>query len=241
VSVLDGWWCEGYSPEAGWAIGNGEEYDDYEFQDATESMALYNVLENEVIPLFYDRPKGDVPMRWAEMMKGSVRKGLSFFTSHRMVSEYDSRYYRTALADYERLGGSQGAAVRQMVDQHERLQTLWPDIRLESPTTSRDVSLLHVGNTFEVTTNVQLGKLRPEDVEVQVYYGPVNSENRIVESLAEAMKAVETRADGVSVYKCELTCKSTGRYGFTARVVPRGKDWSGVMPGFITWADEFDA
>ncbi|MDI6774977.1 MAG: alpha-glucan family phosphorylase [Verrucomicrobiota bacterium] len=237
VSVLDGWWCEGCSPTSGWAIGHGEEYDDHERQDAVESMALYNVLESEVVPLFYDRPKGDVPMRWTEMMKGAIRMGLSFFTSQRMVSEYNTRYYRRGLEDYERLTANHGAALRELVERGKRLEALWAGVKVDFPTVNRDVSLLHVGDCFEATARVQPGKLRADEIEVQVYYGPVDSENRIVKSMTKTMNLAESRQDGSLTYRCEIVCESAGRYGFTARAVPRGQEWSSLMPGFITWAN----
>jgi len=72
-SVLDGWWDEGYTPDTGWAIGNREAYVNEDYQDTVESHALYNIIENEIVPTFYTRSKGDVPARWVEMMKASVK------------------------------------------------------------------------------------------------------------------------------------------------------------------------
>jgi starch phosphorylase len=79
VSILDGWWCEGYGQNTGWRIGNGEEYEDHAYQDAVESQALYNVLENEVIPCFYDRKNGDLPSRWLQKMKASMTMAMKMF------------------------------------------------------------------------------------------------------------------------------------------------------------------
>jgi len=93
VSILDGWWCEGFSPECGWAIGHGEEYDDPEYHDTVESQALYNLLENEIVPCFFDRQFGDLPTNWIRMMKASIRMAFGYFTSHRMVTEYQGMYY----------------------------------------------------------------------------------------------------------------------------------------------------
>ncbi|WP_459919177.1 alpha-glucan family phosphorylase, partial [Desulfocicer niacini] len=76
LSILDGWWCEACSPERGWSIGNGEAYQDTAYQDATESQALYNVLENEVIPCFYEAPQGELPARWVKMMKASMKMAM---------------------------------------------------------------------------------------------------------------------------------------------------------------------
>ncbi len=238
LSVLDGWWCEGYSPQTGWAIGNGEEYEDWEYQDTVESMALYNLLENEVIPLFYDRPKGDIPTRWVERMKHAIRMALGFFTSHRMVHEYLRQYYQPGLEFYERALADRGAVLQEDVEAGKRLMSVWPTLRVGIPRPSRDVSFLRTGDRFDITVPVWLGALRPEDVQVEVYYGPVDSENRILKSLTRPMILVETRSDGVAVFRGELVCETTGRYGFTVRAVPRSAAWTTYMPGLMTWADE---
>src|SRR5690606_19569031 len=91
VSILDGWWCEGYSDERGWRIGNGEEYSDWEYGDSVESQALYNLLEDDVIPCFYERKNGHIPMRWIRMMKESMKMAMRGFSSHRMVGDYERR------------------------------------------------------------------------------------------------------------------------------------------------------
>jgi len=106
VSILDGWWCEGYSEERGWRIGKGEEYQDHSYQDAVESQALYNVLENEVIPCFYDRKNGDLPACWLTKMKNSMKMAMESFCSLRMVSDYEKRYYNPAAVD----GSTQAAS-----------------------------------------------------------------------------------------------------------------------------------
>jgi len=237
LSVMDGWWCEGYNPECGWAIGHGEEYEDPEYQDTVESQALYNVIENEVVPCFYDRPSGDVPTRWARMVKASIRMGLSFFTSHRMVSEYKSMYYDQAVKDYESLMANNAAQAREFVVQAKRLNSLWPKVALTMPSSDRDVSMLHVGDRFSVTSKVRLGELKPDEIEVQVYYGPVNAENVISESRTETMTMAEDKGGGQYLYKCDLACSMTGRYGLTARVIPHGTRWRNSIPGFLTWAD----
>jgi starch phosphorylase len=238
VSILDGWWVEGYSPESGFAIGHGEEYDDPAYQDAIESQALYNVLENDVIPCFYDRPSRDVPDRWIKMMKASIKMALGYFTSNRMVREYDESSYKPAFAEYRRLLANNAEQARKLVAQRRRLQSLWREIAIRLPTSDKELPVLHVGDKFNVTSQVHLGSLRPDEVDVQVYYGAVNSENQIVESNVEAMSMEKDHGKGDYTYKQEITCRTAGRYGFTTRVIPHGKEWKGVMPGFITWADE---
>ena len=237
VSILDGWWCEGYSRECGWSIGHGENYEDEEYRDSVESQALYNVLENEVIPCFYERPDGDMPRAWVKMMKSSIRMGLGFFTSHRMVDEYRTLSYDPAMKDYEGLMAGKARRARKLATQRKRLSSLWSKVKVVSMSSTNEGDTLHVGETFDVSARVQLGELRPEEVDVQVYCGPVDSQNNITRSHVERMKMVQDLGEGVHLYERRIRCGRAGRYGFSTRVTPHGRDWKNTVPGFITWAD----
>ncbi|MGQ9663166.1 MAG: alpha-glucan family phosphorylase, partial [Kiritimatiellia bacterium] len=109
--------------------------------------------------------------------------------------------------------------------------------RISTPVADRDLSLLHVKEAFTVTTMVHLGTLQPQEVEVQVYHGPVDAQNRIVKSNVHPMELVADLGGGVYTYRQTLVCERSGRYGLTARVIPRGTEWHSIMPGFVTWAD----
>ena len=97
LSILDGWWDEGYDPARGWAIGTGEEYDDRKHQDNVESQSLYDILESELVPLFYERGTDGLPRRWIAKMKASMRELCPAFNTNRMVREYAERFYVPAL------------------------------------------------------------------------------------------------------------------------------------------------
>jgi starch phosphorylase len=236
-SILDGWWAEGYAPETGWAIGSGEEYENADYQDGVESQALFNLLENEIAPAFYERTQSKLPLHWVGMMKASIRMALGFFSTHRMLEEYDGRFYQPALARYDELMGEQAAPARRLVEQRRRLASLWSGVRLRMPQPSRDLTALHTGDTFDVTVEAHLGQIHPDEVEVQVYHGPVDSRNEIHDSEAEQMQLAEDRGGGHCLFRHTVACRRPGRYGLTARVVPRGGDWHAVIPGFITWAN----
>lgn len=236
LSILDGWWDEGHAPDCGWSLGNGEEYENTEYQDSVESQALYNLLEDEVVPCFYDRTD-DIPDKWIRMMKNAMAMVMKYFTSHRMVSEYDTSFYKPAARAYRNLLADSAAAARDLVAQHERLSELWQHVKVGVPSSNQDFSMLHVSDRYSVSTTVQLGEIRPEEVDVEVYYGPVDSENRIKTSHTAKMTVANDNGNGEYVYEQEVECAATGRYGFTARVTPTGTTWKAAMPGFITWAD----
>ncbi len=236
ASVLDGWWCEGYTPDRGWAIGDGSVYDDHAFQDSVESQALYNLLENDIIPLFYDRPEGDLPRGWVNMMKQSMKMALGQFSSHRMVKEYRDSYYTPALEAYHLLTDKNGQEAARLVEQHARLNQLWKHVSATKPTYHPPLTHLHVGDTFTIQTEVHLGELQPDEVDVEVFYGPLNADNHITNGAVDIIPTGEPLGNGTYRYEHSLTCEHTGRFAFTIRMTPKGDTWRHVMPGFMTWA-----
>jgi starch phosphorylase len=235
VSILDGWWCEGYTEERGWRIGNGEEYADHEYQDAVESQALYNVLENEVIPCFYDRKNGDLPGCWLQKMKASMKMAMEMFCSLRMVTDYNKRYYIPAAKRYDALLAGQAEEARNLATQIKRMRSLWNNIEIRSPM-SKNRGPYHVGENFEVTAEINLAELKPDEVDVELCYGHMQSLEDLAASHVEKMGVLEDSGNGQYLYGCSLTCKSSGRFGFTVRVTPRGDERVKSTPRLLTWA-----
>jgi starch phosphorylase len=130
LSVLDGWWNEGYQGDNGWAIGWREEYENPDYQDDIESRALYDLLEESVIPLFYDRSVDDIPRNWISMMKRSIQTICPFFNSHRMVSDYVETCYVPAARNYRHLKANNFSVLKSMVEWKKRIKEDWDKIRI---------------------------------------------------------------------------------------------------------------
>ena len=237
VSTLDGWWSEGYSEEVGWAIGNGEEYRDHDYQDAVESQALYNVLENEVIPCFYDRKNNELPACWVKKMKDAMKMAMRQYCSLRMVGEYRDRFYAPAAENYDRLADDRFRNAEQLAGRIKRLKALWHQIRIETPVRDRS-GAYRVGEKMQVTARVYLGELTPEEVEVELYHGAFRDLDSLAAGDVAPMRVAEKLADNVYLFSCELSCRTSGRFGFSVRVVPRGDAWLKFTPGLVSWATE---
>ena len=236
-SILDGWWVEGYSPDCGWSIPTDDSYDNNDDRDRIEAQALYNIIENDIIPTFYDRSEGDLPQRWVRMMKESIKMGLGSFSSIRMVNEYYERFYGPALRNYDDLMKNDAGMAVKMVASKRRYDRYHDQIYIENPQTDVDLSSLHVCDKFKATAKVYLGELKPDDVDVEIYYGPVDSQNQIKHSNTALMTLASDLGNGNYLYEYELTCNHSGRFGLTARVTPVGHDWDNSIPGFIKWAE----
>lgn len=234
VSVLDGWWCEGYAPEAGWAIGSGEVYDDPEEQDRVECDALFRLLEEEIVPLFYDRDRSGLPRAWIAMMKSSMRRLGAAFNTHRMVQEYLETLYLPAHRAGRRLAENDYAAARELAAWRRRVKAAWPrvSVRVEETKTGQDP---RVGMSAEVVVRAELGALSPDDVAVEVYHGLMNPSGEIVRG--EAARARFVGIDGKSAtFRAQIPCRVSGRYGYAARIVPLHPELvNRCIPQMITW------
>ena len=235
VSIFDGWWCEGFSEERGWRIGRGEEYVDSAYQDATESQALYNVLENSVIPCFYEEHEGELPKRWIQMMKASMKMAMKDFCSLRMVGEYEQRFYNPIVHRLKALLNKDGLEARNLALQQKRLQNLWKDIRIGLPVQTRK-GPFRVGDSFDVTVEVDLGKLNPEEVSVELYNGHMKAVDALEGISTMPMTVVEYFGNGNYRYGCQVPCRLSGRYGFTVRAMPSGDGYLKLLPRLITWS-----
>ncbi len=237
LSTLDGWWCEGYTPACGWAIGNEDSSGDEEYIDNSESQALYSLLETEVIPLFYDRSEGSLPVRWIRMMKESVRMSLRAFSSHRMVTDYMNLAYTPALLAYETLAQDGAAPAARLVRRREHIASLWSGVRVGNPVAAGGVSDARVGDRFDVSVEVSLGEIPVDAVCVQIVYGVLDSHGGMRRVRTVEMDKEADLGGGRYRYRQAFPCAETGRFGLTARAVPRGAEWRGLMPGFVAWAD----
>jgi glycogen phosphorylase len=237
-SILDGWWAEAYDSNVGWSIGNGEEYAEDEasanHQDMLEGEALYNTLEQDIVPLFYMRGRDGLPREWIAKMKNSIRKLGPFFTTHRMVQQYTDMYYMpnfkrsTELTSPDLKKGLEYAAWRGALEQQ------WGQVQVRNVNVAQRE--LKVGKELEVTAAVQLGAMKPADVRVQVFYGKLNTRGEIDDGNVVEMKA-QNGSDGSYTYVAQFPFTTSGDRGISVRVLPHHEALpSPFIPGIIRWA-----
>jgi starch phosphorylase len=219
VSILDGWWCEGHTPETGWAIGRGEEYQDLEKQDAIESAALYDLLEKEVIPTFYDRGADGLPRVWIRKMKGAIGQLCAGFSANRMVNDYIQGPYLGAAAAAVKMRADDLAGAKEYAVWKQKMREGWREISLVSLKAPTDQEI-KVGIDMPIEAVIRLGKIDPREVKVQGFHGELDAQGAIVDGKASDLK-YESSTDGVHVFKGVIPCDSSGRYGFSLRILPQ--------------------
>ncbi len=237
-SILDGWWEEGYeiNDQSGWAIRNENASLSQDDIDNFEANALYTLIEEEIAPTFYNRSEGELPLKWIKMMKASMGMSLYNFSSGRMVSDYYERFYKSAVANYERLFDNNQSIAKEMVVQKHAYAKYRQDIYISQPNIKENTDKMFIGDTFEVTTEVYLADLTPEDVKVEVYYGHVDSNNNITDGVSEEMTMAKKLENGNYYYTLNVKCDTTGRFGITARITSAAEEWYHRIPTFIKWA-----
>jgi starch phosphorylase len=235
MSTLDGWWEEGYAPEFGWAIGHGEVYEDHALQDQIEARNLYDLLEREIIPLFYRRNSGGVPVDWVEKMRAGLRDLVPNFNTHRMIQQYAELYYMPCTKRFHELSRAQWKGAIRLAQWRNKLMTSWGELRVEEVTGPGENEFV-AGDSFEVGARVRLGPLSPEDVSVEAYYGRLDSRGEFAQREIVMLEHVG-REGQVFLFRGEIPCRETGLFGFTVRVLPSERYLENRFSlGLVTWA-----
>ena len=222
LSVLDGWWEEAYTSDVGWAIGSGEVYEDPEYQDEVESQALYKILEQEIIPLFYDIGEGGIPRKWIEKMKKSMYSLAPVFNTHRMVHEYFSECYMPSIERYNQLKADNASRTRDLAIWRQNIKDNWSDVKIVK-IVSDEAEQYEVGDKQKVTATIKLGKLLPEDVSVELYAGLVDASGSLVDAGPLPMKYTSKNEDKF-IFTCFMPFTKSGRLGYSLRIIPSHPD-----------------
>ena len=242
LRVLEGWWDEADYVKTGWAIGSGEEYDDPHYQDEVEANALYELIEQEVVPLFYQRDENDVPRGWVAKMKDAISLNTPQFNTSRMVKEYARRAYFTTSDRLQQLSANQYQPAKELAAWHSRLNQYWYDIKIEAITIAAPTDL-QVNQAFEVKATLNLGHLTSEDVQVELYQGAVQVDGEMHSGTPLPMTCQGETGHGQCIYGTQLQYTSSGLQGLSLRILPKHPYLnSSFDPKLILWAqpDEVD-
>ncbi|MEX2116662.1 MAG: alpha-glucan family phosphorylase [Bacteroidota bacterium] len=235
LSVLDGWWSEAYNAATGWAIGKGEEYADEKLQDEVESNALFDLLEKEIVPLYYTRGDDDLPRQWIAKMKGSMRAIGPQFNTNRMVREYMDKMYLTSLMQFRALEENGFKRARSFAEWKNHVHRSWSKLSVAKVDIENHINL-KVGDSITVKAWINLGDLTASDVFVDLWYGALNANGEIEHPSLALMKATGQKNGSAVEYTGAITMETSGRLGHTVRVLPRNEDLDNPHRlGLILW------
>nr|WP_306270497.1 alpha-glucan family phosphorylase [Ornithinimicrobium sp. HY1793] len=219
LSILDGWWDEWFDGENGWAIPTADGVDD-DRRDELEASALYDLLENSVVPTFYDTDEAGLPTRWLEMIQHTLGTLGPKVMADRMVRDYTRALYLPAARAGWAVRENNYARARDLAGAVERIRAAWPSVRVEHVEAEGVSDSPQIGETVRVHAYLALGGLSPEDVSVQVAFGRASETDELTEVETSTLEPVESYDNGRHRFDGELELTRTGSLGWTVRALP---------------------
>lgn len=217
-SVLDGWWCEGYKPGAGWALSEKETYADATLQNELDAETIYNILEDDILPTYFDQDEAGVSKKWVAHIKNTIADIAPDFVMKRMLDDYQERYYQKLWKRSRQLKTHSFKPVADLVAWKHRMRMAWDNIELvslEAPDTYN--RSLPLGEQFKASVTLQLHQLKPEEIGVEVVFF-----HRFVETELELTQRQELTLESASgtqaTYVCDFVPHSAGVYEYGFRI-----------------------
>ena len=220
LSILDGWWDEWYDGSNGWAIPSADGVDDPDRRDDLEATALYDLIENEVAPRFYDIGADGVPNRWLEMVRHTLKSLGPKVLATRMVRDYTRILYTPAAVTGRKLNSDYTGAA-ELAAWKQKVRAGWSGVRVEHVESSGVGDAPEIGTHLTVRAFVSLGDLTADDVDVQLVHGVIDSEDTLVATATESLAPVEGYEGGRFRFDGGVTLARSGAFGYTVRVIPR--------------------
>jgi glycogen phosphorylase len=236
LSILDGWWDEADYVRTGWPIGHGELYSDEEYQDEVEANAFYDLLEQEIVPLFYDRDKEGLPRKWVAKMKDAIRLNCPTFNTARMLRDYANTGYFPASDRNHVVTDDSYQAGKDLAHWKEKMFKQWAHLKINSVDVSAPEDI-NVNQPIAVKSLISLGSLEPHDIQVELYKGSIDTNGKITDADTAPMTYQGKDSAGNSLYTTEIAYSASGLQGLSLRVLPHNPHMSNPYElGLIQWA-----
>jgi starch phosphorylase len=237
-SVSDGWWDEMFDGKNGWQIASAESYGDLGRRDEVEANSLFEILERQVVPLYYDRGGDRFPRQWVARIKDSLSSLGPRVQASRMVRDYVEEIYEPVAKRAELLGAKKFAKAKELAAWKRRVLADWGKVAVVSVETDSGAVVTDLGSTRHAVAEVFLGDLEPSDVAVELVHGSVSGGDELVGWQIVRMELIGTSENkGHSTWEASFVCDTAGRQGFTVRVVPSNPDLlEPAEMGCVAWA-----
>lgn len=239
LSILDGWWDEMFDGSNGWAISSAEGISDLSHRDEVEANSLFEIIERQIVPLYYDRRGGRYPRDWVARIKSSISSLGPKVMASRMVKDYVRDLYEPTALQTDALAGDGFARAKALSAWKRRVTASWNDVKVLEVDQEDASGLVDLGGRRTVTVSVELGSLEPDDVAVELVHGPVGSGEELIDTEVVRLEQVTGTGEssGPCRYQGSFTCDRSGRHGYTVRIVPAHPDLvQSVELGCIAWA-----
>ncbi|MCU1469798.1 MAG: glgP [Glaciihabitans sp.] len=220
LSILDGWWAEFYDAENGWAIPTADSAGDASERDDLEADAMYDLIEHQIAPRFYDRNADGVPTRWVESIRHTLATLSPTLSADRMVKEYVTRLYIPAAHSERAISVSSYAPARELSEWKARLMAAWPKLQVTHVESGGVDAVPQIGDSLHVRALVEIDGLTPDDVKVEVVYGTAREGDRLADIHRQRLILESAEPGQPATFTGTVTLEKPGSFGYNVRVVP---------------------
>jgi len=223
-SVLDGWWVEGYNGNNGWVIGDGREYKEQNIQDTVDAVSFYDTLEKEIVPMYYDKNEDDIPARFLEVMRNSMKTNIPRFNTHRMLNDYLNKLYVPANNYGHEIRGNDFKIAKALSVWKRKLNGEWQAVRINTDSMRIEGEEVPVDMDMEFSAKIFTGDIDPEDLKVELYFARYNIHNNMEGYEVFPMELEKETIHNTYIYRGNAKLKERGRYQYSIRVIPENKN-----------------
>jgi starch phosphorylase len=206
-----------------------------EYQNEIESKSMYEMLEKEIVPLFYNRGQDDVPREWIKKMKTCMKTIGPSFNTNRMIEDYTEKFYISSIEATEQMKENNYEIAKKKAAWQDNIEANWQKVKVINMEDDLNGKTVKIRNKMKIKAKISLANIKPEDVYVQLYSGYLDSKNVLSGGNYENMKMISQDADGSYIYEIELETDKVGHCGYTVRVIPQYLGKIEYIPGLIKW------
>ena len=236
-SVLDGWWVEGYHEGGGWKLPMERTFEDQNFQNELDAELIYNTIENEIIPKYYNRGTDNIPHEWLNSVKICIADIASNFTTNRMLADYQERFYDKLFARNTKMKAENFQMAREIAAWKRKVSNAWDKVRIVSVQRfDMGKEAIMIGHSYNIEAVIDVDTLRSEDIGVEVIMAS-QIDNNNVHIIAKRELKVERHEGSLVFYKLSLTPDTTGSFDIAIRVFPKNEKLPHRMDfALVKWA-----
>ncbi len=221
LSILDGWWAEFYDEENGWAIPSADSAGDAAERDTLEADSLYDLIEHQIAPRYYDRNSEGVPTRWVQSIRHTLATLSPSLSADRMVRENVERLYMPAAAAERTISAKSYQPARELAAWKARVIDAWPKVHVTHVESGGVDAVPQVGDDLHVRAQVEIDGLSPDDVAVEIIYGRARDSDELDDPQCATLDLVANDADGAPTFGATVALGKAGSFGYNVRVVPK--------------------
>ncbi|MBU1719871.1 MAG: alpha-glucan family phosphorylase, partial [Bacteroidetes bacterium] len=222
LSVLDGWWAEGYVEKAGWALEEQRTYNNQEFQNELDAVNIYNIIESEVVPLFYKRDANGIPVGWVQWIKNNISQIAPHFTMSRMLRDYQQKFYGSLSQRAEAMLAKDHLMAKQLASWKKRVSRAWESIEvIEVSATDTSTKTMDQGDMFEARVLIDLKELSVDDVGVEIIFVDSGHDINVINHIQEM--EISHVYEKTVTYTTRIPTRNSGIYNYSFRIYPKNK------------------